>query len=86
MRVETEPSGWGTTLKVRAPDRVGLLHDIARAVAEEGLDIRWAKAMTVNGVAKDTFTVVGPDGGAVTDSGTLGHLAMRLREAAALPK
>ncbi len=84
VRVETEPSGWGTTLKVRAPDRVGLLHDISRAVAEEGLDIRWAKALTVNGVAKDTFTVVGPDGGAVTDSGALGHLAMRVREAASV--
>ena len=84
VRVETEPSGWGTTLKVSAPDRVGLLHDIAQAVAEEGLDIRWAKALTVDGVAKDTFMVVGPDGSAVTDSGALGHLAMRLREAAAV--
>ncbi len=86
VSVSTEPAGWGTTLRVSAPDRVGLLHDIARAVAEEGLDIRWAKAMTVNGVAQDTFTVVGPDGGAVTDGGVLGHVSMRVREAAAVPR
>jgi UTP:GlnB (protein PII) uridylyltransferase len=57
-----------------------LLHDLARAVSSAGLDIRWAKVVTVDGMALDTFHVVGPDGGPVDDPGTLGHLTMRLRE------
>jgi len=81
VRVETIPSGWDTTVRVTAPDRPGLLHDVARAVSLEGVDIRWAKIQTIDGVARDTFHVVGPDGGPVDDPGILGHLAMRIREA-----
>ena len=67
-------------MRVSAPDRPGLLHDLARAVSATGLDIRWAKVLTVDGLAVDTFHVVGPDGSVVDDPGVLGHLAMRLRE------
>jgi len=75
-------AGFDTAVVVTAPDRVGLLYDIARAIASVGLEIRWAKALTVDGVAKDTFHVVGPDGQAPTDAGILGHVAMRIRERA----
>ncbi len=80
VSVEIESAGWDTAVLVSAPDRPGLLHDLARAVSLAGLDIRWANVMTVDGVALDTFHVVGPDGGPVDDPGALGHLAMRLRE------
>jgi [protein-PII] uridylyltransferase len=80
VSVEIESAGWDTAVRVSAPDRPGLLHDLARAVSLAGLDIRWANVMTVDGVALDTFHVVGPDGGPVDDPGALGHLAMRLRE------
>jgi [protein-PII] uridylyltransferase len=80
VRVETISAGWDTAVRVSAPDRPGLLHDLARAVSATGLDIRWAKVLTVDGIALDTFHVVGPDGSAVDDPGVLGHLAMRLRE------
>ena len=78
--VEILSAGWDTAVRVSAPDRPGLLHDLARAVSSAGLDIRWANVVTVDGVALDTFHVVGPDGGPVDDPGSLGHLAMRLRE------
>ncbi len=81
VRVNTERFGWDTAVRVTAPDRPGLLHDIARAVSATGVDIRWAKVQTIDGVARDTFHVVGPDGGPVDDPGILGHLAMRIREA-----
>lgn len=81
-RVETHPSGWDTTVIVEAPDRVGLLHDLADAVSTTGLNIRWARAQTLGGFVRDTFHVVGEDGGPVDDHGVLGHLSMRLREAA----
>ncbi|HEY5540245.1 MAG TPA: HD domain-containing protein [Coriobacteriia bacterium] len=80
VRVETVSAGWDTAVRVSAPDRPGLLHDLARAVSATGLDIRWAKVLTVDGIALDTFHVVGPDGSVVDDPGVLGHLAMRLRE------
>ncbi len=79
--VETIPSGWDTAVRVTAPDRPGLLHDVARAVSGAGVDIRWAKVHTIDGVARDTFHVVGPDGGPVDDPGVLGHLAMGIRDA-----
>ena len=80
VSVQIEPAGWDTAVLVSAPDRPGLLHDLARAVSSAGLDIRWANVRTVDGVALDTFHVVGTDGGPVDDPGALGHLAMRLRE------
>jgi [protein-PII] uridylyltransferase len=79
VRIDTS-AGYDTALVVTADDRIGLLYDITRAIASVGLDIRWAKAVTAGGVARDTFHVVGADGQAPTDAGVLGHLAMRIRE------
>ena len=80
VRVEMIASGWDTAVRVSAPDRPGLLHDLAQAVSATGLDIRWAKVLTVDGFALDTFHVVGPDGSVVDDPGVIGHLSMRMRE------
>jgi [protein-PII] uridylyltransferase len=80
LSVDTAPGGWDTIVRVTASDRPGLLHDLALAVAQTGVDIRWAKVQTIDGVARDTFHIVGPDGGPVDDPGVLGHLAMRIRE------
>lgn len=71
--------GWATAVTVRAADRVGLLHDVAREISAEGLDIRWANVVTRNSVALDTFHVVDASGQALDDPGVLGHLSMRLR-------
>ncbi len=79
VRVDTS-AGYGTAIYVTAADRVGLLYDIACAIASEDLEINWAKALTNGDVARDTFLVVGPDGQAPTDAGVLGHVAMRIRE------
>jgi len=78
--VSTVSEGFDTAVRVRAPDRPGLLHDLAQAVSATGLNIRWAKAVTVDGMAIDTFHVVDADGGPVHDDGVIGHLAMRMRE------
>jgi [protein-PII] uridylyltransferase len=79
VRVDTS-AGYDTAVLVTASDRVGLLYDIARAITSVGLDIRWAKVLTVDGVARDTFHVAGADGQAPTDAGVLGHVSMRIRE------
>lgn len=80
--VESVSDERGTRVQVSAPDRPGLLYEIARAVSETGLDITWAKARTIDGIAHDVFGVSAP-AAAVAD-GELGHLAMRIRESLAL--
>jgi [protein-PII] uridylyltransferase len=77
--VVVSPSEYDTAVRVTAPDRPGLLHDVSQAISSSGFDIRWARVITVEGTAIDTFHVVGSDGGPITDEGELGHMAMRLR-------
>jgi UTP:GlnB (protein PII) uridylyltransferase len=71
---------YATAVTVVAADRVGLLHDLARAISDSGLEIRWARAVTQNGIARDVFHVTDLSGEPVDDPGVLGHLAMRIRE------
>jgi len=81
--VSTErTASYATALYVTAADRVGLLYDLARALEESGLDIRWAKATTRGPLVRDVFHVVDASGEPVEDAGVLGHLAMRIRERA----
>lgn len=80
VTVDVRPHGWATEIAVTAPDRPGLLHDIALAVSEAGIDISWAKVQTIDGVARDIFHLVDVQGGPVTDHGVLGHVSMRIRE------
>jgi [protein-PII] uridylyltransferase len=54
-----------TVVEVRAPDRVGLLYLITRALAAAGLDIRTAKIATDLDHALDAFYVTGRAGGKV---------------------
>ena len=56
-----------TVIEVRAPNRVGVLHRIARALADLGLDIRHATVQTMGEDVVDTFYVRGPNGALVTD-------------------
>jgi len=69
-----------TSVRVTAPDRVGLLHDIAAEVARAGLTIVRARALVRDGMAVDTFVVTDASGEPPRDPGLLGHLAMGIRE------
>jgi len=69
-----------TSVRVTAPDRVGLLHDIATEMTRAGLTIVRARALVQDGMANDTFLVTDADGEAPRDPGLLGHLAMGIRE------
>ena len=79
VRVE-DTGAYATAVRVRAADRPGLLYDIARAFADTGLRITWARAVTRSGVANDVFNATDEYGEPVEDAGALGHLAMRIRE------
>lgn len=57
-----EASDVATVLEVRAQDRPGLLHDVARALAERDVSVRSAHVATYCGQGVDTLYVTEPDG------------------------
>jgi [protein-PII] uridylyltransferase len=57
-----------TVIEVRAPDSIGLLHRVASALAEMGLDIRHATVQTIGPSVVDSFYVRTSDGSKVTDT------------------
>ena len=72
--VDNDASAKATVLEVRAPDGVGVLHRITAALAERGLDVRFARVSTLGHEVVDAFYVVGPDGAKVTDPGELAEV------------
>jgi len=69
--VDTAASERFTVVEVHCADRVGLLHDIARALFELGLDIQLAKVDTQGRDVVDTFYVRSLDGEPVRDPARL---------------
>ena len=56
-----------TVIEVRAPNRMGVLHRIAKALADVGLDIRHATVQSLGEEVVDTFYVRNAHGGLVND-------------------
>lgn len=81
--VEVGSRGMFTTrVRVRTADRVGLLHDLARTIASQGLDIRRAAITTIGGVASDVFELVDAEGAPPDPDLVRQDLASRLMTAA----
>lgn len=59
VRVDLEPRPRGTRVEVRAADSPGLLHRLARALADAGLDVEGARVVTRSGSAHDVFFLRG---------------------------
>ena len=51
-----------TVLELRATDRIGLLHRVAAALEDAGIDIRWAKVATLGTSVVDSFCLTTPSG------------------------
>lgn len=47
-------------VELRGQDRIGLLHRVAAALEDSGLDIRWARVATLGASVVDSFGVSGP--------------------------
>ncbi|MEZ5215881.1 MAG: ACT domain-containing protein [Ilumatobacteraceae bacterium] len=62
VRFDNDASSNATVLEVRAPNRVGVLYGITKALAELGLDLRHAKVQTMGDIVFDCFYVRGSDG------------------------
>lgn len=63
-----EASSNATVIEVRALDSIGLLHRVAWALAEMGLDIRHATVQTIGPSVVDSFYVRTSDGAKVIDA------------------
>ncbi|MDQ3737819.1 MAG: [protein-PII] uridylyltransferase [Actinomycetota bacterium] len=72
-----------TVIEIRAPTVPGLLHRLAKALADVGLDIRHATVQTIGPEAVDTFYVVGRDGSPITDPFHLGEIRRAVLHAVA---
>ncbi len=57
VTVDNEASDFSTVIEVGAPDRIGLLYDIASALADLTLDVHLAKVATYTGRVIDAFYV-----------------------------
>ena len=67
VRFDDSASSNATFLEVRAPDRVGVLPRITKAIADCGLDIRHARVLTLGNEVVDSFYVREPNGGRIND-------------------
>lgn len=62
-----DASDRATVIEVRAPNELGVLHRIAKALADVGLDIRHATVQSLGDEVVDTFYVRNAAGGVVSD-------------------
>ena len=59
--------GYGSVvLELRAADRIGLLHHVADALEQSGVDIVWARVSTLGSTVVDSFAITVPTGGPST--------------------
>ena len=64
---DDEASAAATVVEVRAPDGIGVLHGVTRALADCGLDLRMAKVSTLGHEVVDAFYVTDAAGSKVGD-------------------
>ena len=74
--VHDDESSRATIVEVRAPDGIGVLYRISRALADLHLDIRHAKVATIGHEAIDTFYVLDVDGKKIDDGEVLGEIRL----------
>jgi [protein-PII] uridylyltransferase len=74
VTVDNDVSAGATVVEVHAPDRVGVLYRITRAIAELDLDIRSAKVQTIGADVVDSFYLRDAAGGKITDRDYLAEI------------
>ena len=67
VAVDNDASESATVVEVRAPDRIGTLYRITKALAELELDVRLAKVASLGHEVVDAFYVVDRDGAKIED-------------------
>jgi [protein-PII] uridylyltransferase len=75
VTIDNDASDVATVIEVRAPDRIGTLYRITRALAELNLDVRLAKVSTLGHEVVDAFYVVDAGGAKLADSDHLAEVS-----------
>jgi [protein-PII] uridylyltransferase len=78
VTIDNEASETATVVEVRAPDEIGLLHRITRALFEADLDVVSARVSTLGETVVDAFYVRESTGTKVTDPGRLAEITSNL--------
>jgi [protein-PII] uridylyltransferase len=79
VEVDNGASETATVLELRAPDEIGLLHRITRALFDADLDVVSARVSTLGEMVVDAFYVRESDGGKLTDPERLTAVTGALR-------
>jgi [protein-PII] uridylyltransferase len=82
VTVTNQESDFYTIVDVSADDRLGLLHDLTRTIAEHGFEIYIAKAAKIRDQVADTFYLKDADGKKLRDGSALDALQRDLLSAA----
>jgi [protein-PII] uridylyltransferase len=82
VRIDVEASDFYTVVEVSAPDRLGLLFDLASTISEHDLDVHVAKVATYGDRVVDVFYVRDAGGPKVVDPERAGLLERSLAAAA----
>jgi [protein-PII] uridylyltransferase len=82
IEVSNDESDFYTVIDVTADDRLGLLHDLVRTIADHGLEVYVSKATTILDQAADTFYVKDAARRKLTDPKRLERLRSDLQAAA----
>ncbi|HWF17170.1 MAG TPA: [protein-PII] uridylyltransferase [Acidimicrobiales bacterium] len=80
VTVDNDASETATVLEVRAPDEIGLLHRITRALFEADLDVVSARVSTLGEMVVDAFYVRASGGSKVSDAERLSAITAAIEE------
>jgi [protein-PII] uridylyltransferase len=84
IALDNATSATRTIVDLQAEDRVGLLYDVSRGLAELNVNVYLAKILTENGAAIDTFYIAERNGAKVLDPERQKAIQQRLRQAVQL--
>jgi [protein-PII] uridylyltransferase len=79
VTVDNDASDYSTVIEVGAPDRIGLLYDITRALADLTLDVHLAKVSTYADRVVDAFYVRDAVGAKIIDPAQVSEIAALVR-------
>jgi [protein-PII] uridylyltransferase len=86
VELSNAESDFYTIADVTANDRIGLLHDLTSAIADQGYEIFISRASTILDQVADTFYLKDADGKKILDPGKLARLEAALLAAARGPE
>ncbi len=81
IELDNATSDTRTIIDFQAEDRVGLLYDVSRALAELNVNVYLAKILTERGAAMDTFYIAERNGSKILDPERQKSIKLRLLQA-----